>query len=762
MANVLYKIMGQIGLDAGDTSKQLDDIKGKAEDTSEAVGGGKKSLTQRMNTFGNGAKRVGGQLTSAGKTMTKGFTAPILGVGGALLAGANKVGNMADEILDLQAVTGMNTDALQEWRHVADVAGVSQDTVADSARRMIQRIDSLTESTDENAEMFDKLGLTHEKWAANSPEEQIEDVVHSLANMDDELERNLIAQEFFGKGWVDMAPILDSTSGELFELRSEAHKTGKVMSNDALNDANDFRVEMQGLKDEFAVAGREMVMNFLPILRDDILPLIRDHVIPFVTSLAERIGSLAEWFVNLSPGMQGVVAGFVGLLAAIGPIMGILGPLITLVGALATAKWALMIPILLKVAAFLAIVAVIAFVIIYWEELLEFIMAFISAVVQGLVFLVKTIGKWLIDGIVLIFKVFMAIWNGLIEFLSTVFTMIVEGLIAAVKQIGIWLVDGVKFIVEGFFTIMESIVTFIVDLTVDIMQGIIDLVYSIQEWLEGKISDVIEGFKNIWRSIIEFLTNLIDNIVESVKEMVTRIREWVVDRVKALIERFKENWESAREFASKLVSRITQPFIDIYNTIKEFIQDKIGGIIEGFKGNFESMRETISEVWDRITGIFERSIDAIKGFFDFQFKWPRIPMPKFGINPSGWKIGDLLKGSIPKLDIQWNAAGGIFDSPTLFNTANAGMQGVGEAGPEAIIPLNNRTLGGIGKGVGETMDSGNAALIAEMRAIRDEIKKQQTQFTIEMDKREVGRSVRDEIDKGLGQKNKSRKASKGR
>ena len=37
--------------------------------------------------------------------------------------------------------------------------------------------------------------------------------------------------------------------------------------------------------------------------------------------------------------------------------------------------------------------------------------------------------------------------------------------------------------------------------------------------------------------------------------------------------------------------------------------------------------------------------------------------------------------------MKWNAAGGIFDKPTIFNTAE-GLQGVGEAGAEAITPIS--------------------------------------------------------------------------
>lgn len=53
------------------------------------------------------------------------------------------------------------------------------------------------------------------------------------------------------------------------------------------------------------------------------------------------------------------------------------------------------------------------------------------------------------------------------------------------------------------------------------------------------------------------------------------------------------------------------------------------------------------------------------------------------ILPAG-QIGDLLKGSIPSLSIQWYAQGGIIDTAKII--------GVGEAGPEAVVPLTQPNL----------------------------------------------------------------------
>lgn len=120
------------------------------------------------------------------------------------------------------------------------------------------------------------------------------------------------------------------------------------------------------------------------------------------------------------------------------------------------------------------------------------------------------------------------------------------------------------------------------------------------------------------------------------------------------------------------------------------------------KTKFNQIKEAISGPINAAKDAVKNAIDKIKGFFNFTFSWPKIPMPSFGVSPSGWKIGDLLKGSIPKLAINWNAKGGIFDEPTIFNTSR-GLQGVGEAGPEAILPLNKETYSGMAEGIVEAM-----------------------------------------------------------
>lgn len=147
--------------------------------------------------------------------------------------------------------------------------------------------------------------------------------------------------------------------------------------------------------------------------------------------------------------------------------------------------------------------------------------------------------------------------------------------------------------------------------------------------------------------------------------VVILIKNW--DAVAAAAARawewIKNAWQSAANWFNQ---NIVQPIANLFNKI-----------VSAISKPFEKAAEAVKKV-----------IDKIKGFFKFEWSLPKLKVPKFAVTPSGWQIGDLLKGVIPKLGITWNARGGVFDKPTLFNYGNS-LQGLGENGAEAVVPLEN-------------------------------------------------------------------------
>jgi phage-related minor tail protein len=115
------------------------------------------------------------------------------------------------------------------------------------------------------------------------------------------------------------------------------------------------------------------------------------------------------------------------------------------------------------------------------------------------------------------------------------------------------------------------------------------------------------------------------------------------------------------------------------------VKDAASKLWDGIKNTFDSIKKKISDVMDGAKDIVSKAIEKIKGFFSFEFKWPKLKLPHFSIsgsmNPLKW-----LEEGTPKLKVDWYAKGAIFDKPTLFNTPY-GLKGVGEAGPEVVAPL---------------------------------------------------------------------------
>lgn len=163
-----------------------------------------------------------------------------------------------------------------------------------------------------------------------------------------------------------------------------------------------------------------------------------------------------------------------------------------------------------------------------------------------------------------------------------------------------------------------------------------------------------EGFREFWI-----------NLWGKVKEIAGIAIDWI----KSKIEDFKLKMQIAFKF------------------IKQYIVNPIKSAFDTVKSVFSGIYNTIKSWIDKAKGFIKGAINAIKGFFNFKVDLPKIKLPHFSIKPKGWELGDLLKGKIPKLGIEWYAKGGVFDKPTIFPTTS-GLKGVGEAGKEAVAPIS--------------------------------------------------------------------------
>lgn len=109
----------------------------------------------------------------------------------------------------------------------------------------------------------------------------------------------------------------------------------------------------------------------------------------------------------------------------------------------------------------------------------------------------------------------------------------------------------------------------------------------------------------------------------------------------------------------------------------------------GWSAAQSSAESAMSNLAATVTSKAQAAAQAVKSAFEnMTITIPRPRIPVISVSTSSVSYGEGGSVSVPHFSVSWNALGGIFGEPTILNTANNGLQGVGEAGPEAVLPLD--------------------------------------------------------------------------
>ena len=223
--------------------------------------------------------------------------------------------------------------------------------------------------------------------------------------------------------------------------------------------------------------------------------------------------------------------------------------------------------------------------------------------------------------------------------------------------------------IQAAFDAISQNVQIAVDWIVAYVLPVVDQVWNAIKTAVGFIVQVFQAAWPIISMVIEQLSlqwqNLL-GVVGFVADGISGALNGILPVIQGVLAFFTDAINKARSKVADIVGFVTSRF--------NFLASQVRFI-------FNKVKAAITQPIEAAKSAVKRIVDTIKGFFsNFHISLPKIKLPHFSISPSGWQIGDLLKGSIPSLSISWYAKGGIVDGATLI--------GAGEAGPEAIVPLS--------------------------------------------------------------------------
>lgn len=104
--------------------------------------------------------------------------------------------------------------------------------------------------------------------------------------------------------------------------------------------------------------------------------------------------------------------------------------------------------------------------------------------------------------------------------------------------------------------------------------------------------------------------------------------------------------------------------------------------LDTVSGNVQKRSNTITSSLSKMATSVSRNLDEIRNkFSNCAFKFPEFKMPHFDVK--GNFNFSTVPPTTPTMSVNWYKEGGVFDKPTFI--------GVGEAGKEAVVPLENNT-----------------------------------------------------------------------
>ena len=274
---------------------------------------------------------------------------------------------------------------------------------------------------------------------------------------------------------------------------------------------------------------------------------------------------------------------------------------------------------------------------------------------------------------------------------------------AQLGDVGEPILTAIKNAVAGMVTSAIPHIQSFIDKFKDMKQWIQDNKTTFDTWVAVIIgaSVAIGAFLLIlnWGAIMAAAANALKTVRIAILAVNTALRAnpigLVISLIAGLVAAFVYLWnnnEGFRKFWLNMWEKLKDATAKVVSAVKNKFNDLQAGLNK-VKTIFSDIQKTITDKMETAQKKVKSVIDKIKGFFNTTLKFKGLKMPSIKltmVKGSGLmaKAAEVLGLSgVPKFTVNWNAEGAIFNKPAIFNTPY-GLQGVAEAGAEAIAPID--------------------------------------------------------------------------
>ena len=537
--------------------------------------------------------------------------------------------------------------------------------------RMEESIGSFSEGTQEVFENF--------KNGSATAEDMLQAVLGDLTQMPNEYDKAALASTL----WSSLGE--DNAMGMIESLAGVQDSFGDV--------AGAAQQAQEAASDSFAVKSQEAMRE----LQGSIEPL-GEPLLNIATNVAGVVKSFSEWFAGIGEGGQTAVLAIAAIVAAIGPVLSTVGTIISVVPQIGAAFSAVgkagtaALGLIAAHPVIAAIAAIIAAVVLLWNNCEEFRDA-VTAV-------------W--DAVCAAFQVAVGVAGGVAESIGAFFSEL------GATLAGVW--DGICNVVQVAVMLLAEILNLAIETLLipwnfvwENFGGVItaawDLICGAVGTYIQSVSDVIsaalEVIQGVWDTVWGAVSSTASSVWGAITSAIGAAIDAISSTISAVLSAIQAVWDSIWGAVSTTAS-------NVWNGISSTISGIVNSIRDTISSVFNAARDTVAGIWNSIKSAIETPInsardtvrnviDSIKGFFNFSWSLPHLKLPHLSIS-GGFSINPP---SVPHFGIDWYAKGGVFNGPSVI--------GVGEAGPEGVVPFNERGARPLAEGIAKLLDGKGGA-----------------------------------------------------
>lgn len=365
---------------------------------------------------------------------------------------------------------------------------------------------------------------------------------------------------------------------------------------------------------------------------------------PAITAVAGVIGDVAEAFASLPAGVQTGIAVVLALVAALGPLLMVIGSVVAALPAIsegfAMLGGALAIPLAPAAAVVAAIAAIAAAIYAAWTTS----ETFRAAVMAGV--------------------------DAISSKVQEICAFLAPYMQAFLDQI----VSTVQVAMDTLGPVIGAVLTVIVSTVVPILTSIMDTVAQVLATILATVTNVMAAVSTViqgaWQIISGIFQTVLGVILAVTTGDFTMLQQGVISIMQGTMVAINGVMQSILSIVSGAWNAVKAVFIGVCNAVSGAISGAFNGIKSVIDSTMNGAKSTVSG-----------ALDAISGFFaGLHLQFPHINLPHFSIS------GDfsLVPPSVPSISVSWYRTGAI--------AMGASVVGIGEAGPEAVVPLSGREM----------------------------------------------------------------------